>query len=494
MKSKYVIIAVGILVLVGIGAFILINNFSKEDTGKQVCPHECCIDGTYKIKECPANYECRENVCVKYEIKETVATGRFDVPFFGVGEDFNKENDIASLSSEEWKELGVGIARTGGKPFIWENIEPEKGEFDFTLTDNAVSEAFDSGISILSTLWPYALWDQGNKEECKVTESIGEFPAYRCKPQDMEAYKSFLKELVERYDGDDDFGSYAIEDSLKNKIKQNPVIYWEIDNEVDLPADGEGARFFVGSLEDYFDLLKSSYEAIKEVCGECQVLIAAPAGTESIKYYYPQMISLGAEDYFDIYNLHGDIRVLEEIIGSIDKPVFLTEAGGGQGADFARIAVTLAADGFSSAMLGMVPDLEKYNAKKINENPEKEEEFFKEYLVNKEGGKTQQYYALQTLVSELEYFKKAESFYVKEGVAGFKFYFADKSPVYVFFIGEPVRAAYDLALKQGKEEVTLTLDFEKFLVKDLYSSEEMKTGSFTLEKDNVYFVEEISST
>jgi len=405
-----------------------------------------------------------------------------DIPFFGIEEDFDKSNDIVSLSWKDMRDLGVKIVRTHGGPFVWDSIEPRKGVFDFTTTDEAVREAFRSGVSIIASLWPYAMWDQGNKKECKVSGRIdamrGRIPDYRCKPQDMKAYRSFLRELVERYDGDDDFGSYPISDEMKEVIRRNPVIYWEIDNEVDAGDDREYARFFVGTLEDYVDLLKNSYEAIKEACEECKVIVAAPAG--SIRDYYSRLFALGARDYFDIYNLHGPIRELKETIGTLDKPVFITEGGGKgkEGAELAKEAIMLASEGVSSAMWSMVPDWPKYHTKDIGGDPEKEKEFFKGYLLSKDGSKTPTYYALRTLANELEHFNAVEPVMVGIGVSGFKFHFERKNPVYVLFVNE-----------LGGTRETVHIDFDKFTVKDLWGVERvMENESLTLKKDNVYFV------
>jgi len=408
---------------------------------------------------------------------------RSDIPFFGIEEDFDKTNDIVSLTSKDLRDLGVKIVRTHGGPFVWDSIEPRKGEFDFTLTDKAVREAFHSGVSIIVSLWPYALWDQGDIESCKVSGKIdamrGRVPDYRCKPQDMKAYRHFLKELVERYDGDDDFGSQPISDEMKEIIKRNPVIYWEINNEVDAGDNREVAKFFVGSLEDYVDLLKNSYAAIKAASEACQVIVAAPAG--SIRGYYSRLFALGARDAFDVYNLHGPIRELRETVGSLDKPVFITEAGGKEGAELAKEAILLASEGFTLAILNMAPDWPKYRTKNLDGAPN--EEFFRGYLLSKDGSKASAYYVLQTLTTELEYFKKIEPIEVGIGVAGFKFYFEQKNRVYVFFID-----------KFGKMEETISVEFERFTVKDLYGVKKMMAGkSFTLRKDNVYFVNPIDA-
>jgi len=419
------------------------------------------------------------------------------IPFFGIAEDFNKSNDIASLTSDDLRELGVKIVKIEMEPFIWNLIEPSQGEFDFTLIDNVVSEASDSGFSILPILWPYALWDQDGKEECKCAGGgpVPEImPKYRCKPQDMEAYHYFLKEIVERYDGDDDFGSYPIDESLKNKIRQNPLIYWRIIDEPDVGDDVTVERLFEGTLEDYVDLLKNSYEAIKEACEECYVITAPPVG--SIEDYYSQILSFGAENYCDIYTIHGPIEELEAVAGTLDKHVF-ADAGSTDEVDMARRAILLAANGFSSATLTAAPDWGKYNAKHVGGDPEKEEVFFREYLLYKNGSKTPMYYALKILITELEYFKSVESFDAEtDGVAGFKFYFDDKAPVYAFFIGDPeTYIVWPVGFESPREseEETVSLDFDQFLVKDIYGNEEIKSQSFTLEWSNVYFVTEISN-
>jgi Tol biopolymer transport system component len=419
------------------------------------------------------------------------------IPFFGIAEDFNKSNDIASLTSDDLRELGVKIVKIEMEPFIWNLIEPSQGEFDFTLIDNVVSEASDSGVSILPILWPYALWDQDGKEECKCAGGgpVPEImPKYRCKPQDMEAYHYFLKEIVERYDGDDDFGSYPIAESLKNKIRQNPVIYWRIIDEPDVGDDVTVERLFEGTLEDYVDLLKNSYEAIKEACEECYVITAPPVG--SIEDYYSQILSFGAGNYCDGYTIHGPIAELEAAAGTLDKHVF-ADAGSTDEVDMAKRAILLAANGFSSAWLSTAPSWGKYNAKRVDGDPEKEEEFFKQYLLFKDGSKTPLYYALKILITELEYFKSVEPFDAgTDGVAGFKFYFDDKAPVYAFFIGDPeTHIVWPVGFESPREseEETVSLDFEQFLVKDLYGNEEVKSQSFTLEWSNVYFVTEISN-
>ncbi len=58
-KHKFVIpvLVLGILVLIGAGC-------GQQGATLPDCPFECCADGQYEIKDCPAGYACKNNKCV----------------------------------------------------------------------------------------------------------------------------------------------------------------------------------------------------------------------------------------------------------------------------------------------------------------------------------------------------------------------------------------------------------------------------------------------
>jgi hypothetical protein len=416
----------------------------------------------------------------------TTTTTISKIPFFGIEEDFIQGNDLVSLTTRDIAELGAGIARTHGGPFVWDFVEPERGRYDFKATDKAVGEAADADITILASLWSYAMWDQGHLEGCKVGGEIDavrdRIPDYRCKPQDMEAHNRFLKEMVERYDGDEDFGTQPITEEMKGKIRKNPVIYWEINNEVNIGDNIKTARFFQGSIEDYVELLKNSHETIKGACPHCQVIIAAPAGETGD--YYREITALGGKEYFDVYNIHAPIQELQREIGTIDRPVILTEAGGMRGSDLAKEAVSLAADGVDSAMFSMTIDKAKLESKEDAGEPEggidpkrQSDEFFEGFLLHRNGSRTSAYYSLQSLTRELGGFTKADRMDTDGGVEGFMFSFEDRYPVYVYYSSK----------EGGKGDVNLSQEAE---VVDLHGNRKL-TKTLSLEKDNVYFVSAI---
>jgi len=168
-------------------------------------------------------------------------------------------------------DLRLGWVRPHPGPFIWGKIEPKRGEYDFSEADEVVQKAQSMGLNILATIWPYADWDQeewGNIDRFVKKRDFPELPFSRYKPYDMKAYKEFVKVLVERYDGD------GIDDMPG---LERPIKYWEVINEpstsITSKLEGKSYGFFKGDAKDYFEVLKVTYEAIKEADKDAKVLL-----------------------------------------------------------------------------------------------------------------------------------------------------------------------------------------------------------------------------
>ena len=248
-------------------------------------------------------------------------------------------------SRNTWIPISVVWERAHPGFATWQEIEPRRGQYSWENIDWYVKTAQERGIQILFTVWPFTDWDQ---ETCNLhlewqPNDWGKDPrdflplAHRKgKPCDMEAYKEFLRRLVERYDGD------GLEDMSGLRY---PIKYWEIGNEPDGAYDPEvGGLFFQGSTEDYFEILKISYITIKEADPAAKVLIAAlPSLGFRGKGKLPiwarpdfvpeELFELGAADYFDIMNVHsfGRASELKNFLwsyGAGDKPIWVTEPGG----------------------------------------------------------------------------------------------------------------------------------------------------------------------
>jgi hypothetical protein len=208
-------------------------------------------------------------------------------------------------------------------------------------TDAWVYVAQSKDVAILGTIWPYSDWDQStcrDEEACVVTGADqfcsdnrfnyagGGLPNWRCAPCDLEAYSNFVSKLVERYDGDgtDDMPSLNL-----------PIKYWEIANEPEMQEPD--LTFFKGSAEEYLEILKVSYRAVKEACPDCQVVQGGAAGSDDTREFWGRVFDLGGAEYFDIANVHfinygdeytlnvKDFKALMSEKG-VRKPIWITEA------------------------------------------------------------------------------------------------------------------------------------------------------------------------
>ncbi len=159
------------------------------------------------------------------------------------------------------KEAGIGWVRMD---FLWNEIEPEKGEFEFKKYDIIVDLLVKNGIKILGILDYSADW----------ASSCGQ---WNCPPADNKVFVNYAVRVAGHY--------------------KDKVLYWEIWNEPDsriywLKQDG---------LKSYCLLLKEVYIALKEAVPECKVLNGGLAsGISSVNNLYDNR----AGGYFDILNLH----------------------------------------------------------------------------------------------------------------------------------------------------------------------------------------------
>jgi hypothetical protein len=141
----------------------------------------------------------------------------------------------------------------------------------------------------------------------------------------MENYKTFLLELVDRYDGD---GSNDMPGLTK------PIIYWEIMNEP------EFKMFFKGKEDEFVEIFNFSSKIIKSKQKNSVIVMAGAAGMfpENKKFWKSALPKI--KDYFDIANIHhistpegkcdkefwvDEFSALLKSI-NIDKPIWVTEA------------------------------------------------------------------------------------------------------------------------------------------------------------------------
>lgn len=175
----------------------------------------------------------------------------------------NKYSDKTDLSKAValMKEAGVGWVRMD---FLWEDIEPEQGRFEFDKYDYIVELLSENNINILGILDYSATWASACSK-------------WNCPPQDNRLFVDYATKVVRRY---------------KDRVK-----HWEIWNEPDSHIYWSAQD----GLKSYCVLLKEVYTALKEVDPGCKVLNGGLAGgISSVNHLYDN----GAKDYFDILNIH----------------------------------------------------------------------------------------------------------------------------------------------------------------------------------------------
>ncbi|HBE02544.1 MAG TPA: hypothetical protein DC049_08715 [Spirochaetia bacterium] len=223
----------------------------------------------------------------------------------------------ASSHSEDWspafiKKQGATCNRSWGNnpAFRWHEVEPVKGKFDFRRTDSFVQECLDSGLEVLAVLGYAPYWaGEEPSEEIKKSHEKGILPR-SWKPKSAAEWGNYVFKTVSRY---------------KGKVK-----YYEIYNEVDFSPPGPAASF-CGSAEDYFLLLKTSYEQAKKADPECKILISG-FSTMFNNEMIDKVFEMGAARYYDIWNIHaykGADKVLPFTQKALkfgpDKPMWQTE-------------------------------------------------------------------------------------------------------------------------------------------------------------------------
>jgi len=188
---------------------------------------------------------------------------------------------------------------------LWEQVEHTQGQLDWDMLDNTIREFASAEVYPLVIIKPFANWDQESCHPDKMYDA--EMPKEMGGslkvgvPCDMTAYTEFLKKAVERYDGD------GIED-MPGLV--NPVKYWEIMNEPVMQGGSEGGmgeelKFFVGTSDEYLDILKNSYETIKEADPDAYVVQGGMAGMqEEVQDFWAPIMDKDGGDYFDIANNH----------------------------------------------------------------------------------------------------------------------------------------------------------------------------------------------
>lgn len=157
------------------------------------------------------------------------------------------------------KEAGVGFVRMD---FLWNDIEPARGKFDFEKYDRIVASLDRAGIKILGLLNYNAGWAAPNWNDAP----------------DPELFSNYAEKVVRRY---------------KKSVK-----YWEIWNEPDFavywtPQD---------EMKSYVGLLKTVYPRIKKEDPTARVVLGGLS--QNIPFQLKRVYAHGGGPFFDTVSIH----------------------------------------------------------------------------------------------------------------------------------------------------------------------------------------------
>jgi hypothetical protein len=223
--------------------------------------------------------------------------------------DLGLEN-LVRLESE------AGIKWERGTGIRWDFVQPNsKDEWEWEDFDKIFQTFKNYGIEPVPHLANSALWASSAPPDLPENERI------RYPPEDIEDWKDFVREAVKRY-GCGPGGKCLVK-------------HWEIWNEPDL------RKFFNSSSSDttadFFPLLQTGYETIKEVDPDAKVLF--PGVTHMSLGdggWTDSLLDSGAGQYCDIFNFHiyepenaatyaDQARTLMFEHGIENKPIWVTE-------------------------------------------------------------------------------------------------------------------------------------------------------------------------
>lgn len=190
---------------------------------------------------------------------------------------------------------------------FWNQIEPSKGQYRWTIIDSFVSQLNESDEALVA-IWASSKWASSCARKNYIRGS---------KPTDMKAYYAFIYNLVKRCRGKVKY--------FQNDCEPNSVSFW------------------CGTKEEFVDTLKVFYRAVKDADLNAVVIVGGHDGgfswgNPNNQGFFDHVFEK-AHAYFDVFDvrLYGDIYDIPHRVDwfrnrmahyGFSKPIVCTEYGG----------------------------------------------------------------------------------------------------------------------------------------------------------------------
>lgn len=225
-------------------------------------------------------------------------------------------------------EMGIGWVRLN---WAWKDLQPQPGAFDYSHYDTIIELAAQRHIQVLPVLAAVPAWSSTAPDDLKA--KYGNLsPIDRYRPQHIEDWLNYVRNVVERYDGD------GIDDAPGSPR----MSYWEVWNEPNI------ALFWPPkpNAAEYKALLAATHDAILSADPTAKVVLGGltQGGVNADRSgYLQELYDAGAALYFDVVSVHWysypklgaapvqnaieTVRAVMNDNGDPSKPIWLTEIG-----------------------------------------------------------------------------------------------------------------------------------------------------------------------
>lgn len=220
-------------------------------------------------------------------------------------------------------EAGVGWVRLN---WAWKDMQPQEGPFDYSHYDMIATMAAEHHIEVLPILFAIPAWASTAPPEL-IAERGNLSPVDRYRPKDMNTWLTYVRNVVERYDGD------GVDDAPRSPRLR----YWEVWNEQNIALYWPPQP----DVNEYLALLVMTRETILEADPTATIVLGGLAGGGGA--YLQQVYDAGGAEYFDVVSTHiyshptlgvTPVQVSVEVVrdvmdvqGDEATPLWLTETG-----------------------------------------------------------------------------------------------------------------------------------------------------------------------